>query len=171
MWNVTTNKSWWQIHADKGFTIQHILLTKQAAIFILPSLGKRNAFAKEVAMLIEPIAKARIHVERFNEPLKKNRILDRVVPLNLLQLLPRWYVLLLVLLTFRNVYVYDTVQEKIFWCKHSTIFTNLFFPNVPVLHPLKMSEYLSVFQMAPGCTKMGHCEVNGLIHVDLLYLK
>ena len=72
MWNITTNKSWRQILVDKGFTIQHILLIKQAAIFILPSLGNRNAFTKEVAMLIKRIAKARIHVERFNERLKKN---------------------------------------------------------------------------------------------------
>ena len=52
---------------DKGFTIQHLLLTKQATIFIPPFLGKRDAFTKEEVMLTKRIAKARIHVERFNE--------------------------------------------------------------------------------------------------------
>ena len=43
----------------------------------------------------------------------------------------------------------------------------LFFPNGPVLYPLKMSENLSCFQMAPGGTKIEHWEVNGLTHVVL----
>ena len=68
---------------DKGFTIQHLLLTKQATIFIPPFLMKRDAFTKEEVMLTKRIAQARIHVERFNERLKKIRILDRVIPLNL----------------------------------------------------------------------------------------
>ena len=60
------------LRVDKGFTIQHILLTKQTTIFIPPFLGKRDAFTKEEVMLNKRIAKARIHVERFNECLKKN---------------------------------------------------------------------------------------------------
>ena len=68
---------------DKGFMIQHLLLTKQATIFIPPFLGKRDAFTEEEVMLTKRIAKARIHVERFNERLKKFRILYRVIPLNL----------------------------------------------------------------------------------------
>ena len=64
-------------------SIQHLLLTIQATIFIPPSLGKRDAFTKEEVMLTKQIAKARIHVERFDERLKKFRIIDRIVPLNL----------------------------------------------------------------------------------------
>ena len=37
--------------ADKGFTKQHFLLTKQATIFIPFFLGKRDAFTKEEVML------------------------------------------------------------------------------------------------------------------------
>ena len=82
MWNITTNPGD-ALLFDKGFTIQHILLTKQRAIFIPPFLGKRDAFTKKEVMLTKRIAKARICVERFNECLKKNRILDCVIPLNL----------------------------------------------------------------------------------------
>ena len=66
---------------DKGFTVQDILLAKQATIYIPPFLGKRETFTKEEVMLTKRIAKARIHVERFNERLKKFRLLDRVIPL------------------------------------------------------------------------------------------
>ena len=44
---------------------------------------KRDAFTKEEVMLTKRIAKARICVKRFNECLKKIRILDCVIPLNL----------------------------------------------------------------------------------------
>ena len=64
-------------------SIQHLLLTMQATIFIPPFLGKRDAFTKEEVMLTKQIAKARIRVERFNERLKKSRIIDRIIPLNL----------------------------------------------------------------------------------------
>ena len=36
---------------DEGFTIQHVLLTKQATIFISLFLGKRDTFTKEGVML------------------------------------------------------------------------------------------------------------------------
>ena len=68
---------------DKGFTVQHLLLRKQATIFIPPFLGKREKFTKEEVILTKRIAKARIHVERFNERLKKFRLLDRIIPLSL----------------------------------------------------------------------------------------
>ena len=55
---------------DKGFTVQDILLSKQATIFIPPFLGKREMFTKEEILVTKRIAKARIHVERFNERLK-----------------------------------------------------------------------------------------------------
>jgi hypothetical protein len=66
---------------DKGFTIQHLLLSKQATIFIPPFLGKREKFTKEEVLLTKRIAKARIHVERYNERLKKFRLIDRVITL------------------------------------------------------------------------------------------
>ncbi|XP_066928361.1 uncharacterized protein [Clytia hemisphaerica] len=68
---------------DKGFTVQHLLLPKQATIYIPPFLGQREKFTKEEVLLCKRIAKARIHVERFNERLKRFRLLDRVIPLTL----------------------------------------------------------------------------------------
>ena len=67
----------------KKFTVQHLLLPKQATIFIPPFLGKREKFTKEEVILTKRIAKARIHVERFNERLKRFRLLDRIIPLSL----------------------------------------------------------------------------------------
>ena len=66
---------------DRGFLIQHLLLEKGAKIFVPPFLdnGKLN---KEATIKTSRIAKARIHVERFNERLKKFRLLDQVIPRN-----------------------------------------------------------------------------------------
>lgn len=66
---------------DKGFTVQDVLLSKQATIFIPPFLGKRDSLTKEEIMLTKRIAKARIHVERFNERLKKFRLICGTIPL------------------------------------------------------------------------------------------
>ena len=60
--------------------IQELLIPNQARVFIPPFLGQREQFTKEEALLTKWIAKARIHVERFNERLKKFRLLDRVIP-------------------------------------------------------------------------------------------
>ena len=66
--------------ADKGFTVQDLLLPKQATIYIPPFLGKRDSFTKEEIIQTKRIAKARIHVERFNERLKTFRLIDRTIP-------------------------------------------------------------------------------------------
>ena len=67
--------------------------------------------------------------------------------------------LLVVLLTFRNVYVYEIFNKKNALIKHSTMFINPFFPNGPVLYPLTISEGI----------KIGHWEVDRLTHVGLFY--
>ena len=47
---------------DKGFTVQDLLLPKQATIFIPPFLGSdRDKFTREEVLLCKRIAKARIH--------------------------------------------------------------------------------------------------------------
>lgn len=71
------------ILVEKGFTVQHLLIPKQAAIEIPAFLGNREKFTIEVVLANKRIAKARIHVERFNERLKKFRLLDKTIPLNL----------------------------------------------------------------------------------------
>ena len=69
------------ILVDKGFTIQELLLPKQAKIFIPAFLGQREKVTKEEVLLTKKITIARIHVERFNERLKKFRLLDQTIPL------------------------------------------------------------------------------------------
>ena len=69
---------------DKGFTIQELLYAKQATIKIPAFLGKRDKLTKEEEMATRRIAKARIHVERFNERLKKFLLVGRTIPLSLI---------------------------------------------------------------------------------------
>ena len=77
---------------DEGFTVQHLLLPKQATIFIPPFLGKREKFTKEEVMLTKRIVRARIPVEWFNEQLKKFILLDRIIPLSLVPFnFPNWF--------------------------------------------------------------------------------
>ena len=64
---------------DRDFTIQEILLRKQATIFIPSFLKGRVTLTKEEVLLTKRIAKVRIHVERFNERLKRFRLLDGVI--------------------------------------------------------------------------------------------
>ena len=66
---------------DKGFTVQDLLTPHQATVFISPYLGKRATFTKEEILLTKRIAKARMHVERLNERLKKLRLLNETIPL------------------------------------------------------------------------------------------
>ena len=54
---------------------------RQATVFIPPFLGKRATFTKEKNFLTKRTAKAPIHVERFNERLKKFSLLDKTIPL------------------------------------------------------------------------------------------
>ena len=67
---------------DKGFTVQDLLLSQQATVKILAFLGKRDSITAE-EMSTWQIAKARIHVERFNERLKKFKLVGRIIPLSL----------------------------------------------------------------------------------------
>ena len=68
---------------DKGFTIQDLLYEKQATIKIPAFLGSRPRLTKEEEIETKRIAKARIHVERFNERLKKFLLVGRTIPLSL----------------------------------------------------------------------------------------
>ena len=68
---------------DKGFKIEDVLSPFKASIEIPPFLGKSEHFTKEEIMKTRKIARARIHVERFNERLKKIRLLSGQIPLSL----------------------------------------------------------------------------------------
>lgn len=73
--------------ADRGFKIHDLCSERDATLVIPPFLSGRKKFTKQETLQTKLIARSRIHVERFNERLKKFRILSGIVPLNLVPLL------------------------------------------------------------------------------------
>ena len=72
------------ILGDRGFTIQELLHRKQAQIKIPAFLGKRDKLTRGEEMDTRRIAKARIHIERFNGRLKKFQLINKTIPLSLI---------------------------------------------------------------------------------------
>ena len=71
------------ILADRGFTVQELLNPLRAHLKIPAFLkGRKNLSARE-KLETRKIAKARIHVERFNERLKQFRLIGKKIPLSL----------------------------------------------------------------------------------------
>ena len=68
---------------NRGFTIQELLNPYKVTINIPPFLGKRDKLTPQEELLTRRIAKARIHVERANERVKKFRLLSGTLPLSL----------------------------------------------------------------------------------------
>ena len=69
--------------ADRGFTIKEILMKKQIDLDIPPFLMGRDKLTPEEELLTRRIAKACIYVERFNERLKKFRLIGHTIPLSI----------------------------------------------------------------------------------------
>ena len=76
-----------QVLVDRGFTIEEMVLQKGGELVIPPSLGKKKQFSRDETIQTKVIARARIHIERFNERLKNFRILSGIVPMSLVPLL------------------------------------------------------------------------------------
>jgi hypothetical protein len=88
--------------ADRGFTIEDLLAEKGATLVIPPFLGSRKMFTEQEMVRTKLIAKARIHVERFNERIKNNRILSGVIPHYLVPLLSQIVFVLCCLANFQE---------------------------------------------------------------------
>lgn len=88
--------------ADRGFTIEDLLAEKEATLVIPPFLGGRKAFTNEEMIRTKLIAKARIHVERYNERIKNNRILSGVLPHYLVPLLSQIVFVLCCIVNFQE---------------------------------------------------------------------
>ena len=71
------------ILADRGFTVQHLLNHLQAEIKIPSFLKGRESLSIAEELETRKIAKARIHVERFNQRLKQFALVGRKIPLSL----------------------------------------------------------------------------------------
>ena len=74
------------ILADRGFTAQHLLNPLQAEVKIPSFLKVREHLTVVEELSMRKIAKARIHVERFNQRLKQFELVGRKIPLSLLPL-------------------------------------------------------------------------------------
>ena len=62
------------ILADRGFTVEHLVNPLQAKIRIPAFLKGRKSFTAHEELESRKIAKARIHIERFNQRLKQFKL-------------------------------------------------------------------------------------------------
>ena len=69
--------------ADRGFTVQDLLNPLQVQLKSPSFLKGRKSLSAAEELETRRIAKARIHVERFNERLKQFQLVSRRIPLSL----------------------------------------------------------------------------------------
>ena len=74
------------ILADRGFTVQDLLNPLQADVKIPSFLKGTSSLSAAEELSSRKTAKARIHVERFNERVKQFRIVGKKIPLSLASL-------------------------------------------------------------------------------------
>lgn len=88
--------------ADQGFTVRELLNPLQVELKIPSFLKGRKTLSAAEELETRRIAKARIHVERFNERLKKFKIVGRKIPLSLAPLATQMVVVASCLINFQN---------------------------------------------------------------------
>ncbi|XP_074651570.1 uncharacterized protein LOC141906226 [Tubulanus polymorphus] len=71
------------ILADRGFIVEDLLMSRQVSFNIPPFLSGREKLTPQEELLTRKIAKARVHVERYNERIKKFRLISGIMPLNM----------------------------------------------------------------------------------------
>lgn len=91
-----------QVVVDRGFTIEEMVLRKGGTLVIPPFLGKKKQFSKEETVQTKLIARARIHIERFNERIKNFKIISGVVPMSVVPLLSQIIFILCCLVNFQE---------------------------------------------------------------------
>ena len=89
------------ILADRGFTVQDLLNPLQADIKIPSFLKGRSSLSAAEELSTRKNAKARIHVERFNERVKSFRLVGRKIPLSLAPLATQMVVVACGLVNFQ----------------------------------------------------------------------
>ena len=68
---------------DRGFTVKDSMISRRISINIPPFLKGRSKLTAEEEFLTRKIAEARIHVERYNERIKKFKLISGTLPLNI----------------------------------------------------------------------------------------
>ena len=71
--------------ADRGFTVKEVLQAKGVHLNIPPFLKNRPNLTPQEELLTKKIAKARVHVERYNERIKKFKLISGIMPLSISQ--------------------------------------------------------------------------------------
>lgn len=90
------------VMVDRGFTVQDLLNPIQVELKIPSFLKGRGSLTAAEELETRRIAKARIHVERFNERLKKFKLLSRRIPLSLAPLATQLVVVASCLVNFQE---------------------------------------------------------------------
>ena len=88
--------------ADRGFTVRELLNPLQVELRIPSFLKGRGSLTAAEELETRRIVKARIHVERFNERLKKFKLVGRKIPLTLAPLATQMVVVAASLVNFQN---------------------------------------------------------------------
>lgn len=91
------------ILVDRGFTVQDLVNPLQADIHIPAFLKGRGNLSAAEELSTRKIAKARVHVERFNQRLKQFKIVGRTIPLSLAPLATQMVVVACGLVNFQEV--------------------------------------------------------------------
>lgn len=88
--------------ADRGFTVRELLNPLQVELKIPSFLKGRKSLSAAEELETRRIAKARIHVERFNERLKQFTLVGRKIPLTLAPLATQMVVVAASLVNFQD---------------------------------------------------------------------
>ena len=89
--------------ADRGFTVRELLNPLQVELKIPAFLKGRKSLSAAEELETRRIAKARIHVERFNERLKQFKIVGRKMPLSIAPLATQMVVVAGCLVNFQDL--------------------------------------------------------------------
>ncbi|XP_046612867.1 uncharacterized protein LOC124301615 [Neodiprion virginianus] len=93
--------------ADRGFTVHDIVEAKQAHLNIPPFLNGRDRLTPQEEMSPKKIAKQRIYVEHVIGRIKKFRLLQTVLPLNMRTLMSQIIFVCACLVNFQTPLVFD----------------------------------------------------------------
>lgn len=90
------------VMADRGFTVRELMNPRQVQLMIPAFLKGRKSLTAAEELETRRIAKARIHVERFNEHLEQVRLVSRKLPLSLAPLATQLVVVAACLVNFQG---------------------------------------------------------------------
>lgn len=100
------------VMAERGFTVRELLNPRQVQLMIPAFLKGRKSLTAAEELETCRIAKARIHVERFNERLEQFRLVSRKLPLSLAPLGTPLVVVTACLVNFQGTLCKQNIKES-----------------------------------------------------------